>query len=199
VSELAGLLIAAVALAALVTLAPVPVNRVLWRIETSLSLVSAALILFAMLFVVAEVVLRNPFTFNSPIPGHLELSELLMPAIIYLAFSYNQGTGGNVRMTLAIDALSPRVRRAAEIAVNVLSIGVCAVLAYYSGKHAWRAFVVGDVTMSPPYYVVWPAALMAPVGLTLVSLRLYLETLRLVAPRTLPGSEPGLASLSITE
>ena len=197
--DMVGLLIGAVAVAALVALAPAPVNRALWRIENGLSLVSAALILFAMLFVSAEVFSRNPNVFNAPIPGHLELSELLMPAIIYLAISYTQATGGHVRLTLFIERLPPRVRRAQEIGVNLLSIAICAILFYYSAKHALRVWRFGDVTMSPPYYVVWPSAIMAPIGLFLVTLRIYLETLHLISPKLLPDGQPGLASNSITE
>ncbi|MCZ6628264.1 MAG: hypothetical protein O7E56_08560, partial [SAR324 cluster bacterium] len=49
-----------------------------WQIEQGLNLCANALILFAMGFVVSEVVLRTAF--NAPIPGHLELSELMVPA-----------------------------------------------------------------------------------------------------------------------
>jgi TRAP-type C4-dicarboxylate transport system permease small subunit len=142
---------------------------------------------------------RNPALFNRPIPGHLELSELLMPPTIYLAISYTQATGGHVRMTLLIDLLNPRLRAGVEIVVRVLSIGICAILSYYSGKHALRVWRFGDVTMSPPYFVVWPSAIMAPVGLFLVTLRQYLEVLHLVAPKLLPASEPGLVSTSTAE
>ena len=197
--NMVGLLIVACALAVLVTLAPVRINRLLWRIENGLSLVSAGLVLFAMLFVTAEVFSRNPALFASPIPGHLELSELLMPPTIYLAISYTQATGGHVRMTLFIDLLPPKLRAFVELVVRMLSIAICAILCYFSAKHALRVWQFGDVTMSPPYFAVWPSAIMAPVGLFLVTLRMYLEVVHLVAPKLLPGSEPGLVSASTAE
>jgi len=197
--NMVGLLIGVCALAALVTLAPVAVNRILWRLENGLSLASAGLVLFAMLFVTAEVFSRNPVLFNSPIPGHLELSELLMPPLIYLAISYTQATGGHVRMTLFIDLLPPKGRAFIELVVRALSIGICAILCYFSAKHALRVWQFGDVTMSPPYFVVWPSAIMAPVGLFLLTLRMYLEVVHLVAPKLLPITEPGLASTSMAE
>ena len=65
---------------------------------------------------------------------------------------------------------------------------------FYSAKHAYRSWDYDDVTMSPPYFLIWPSAIMPPIGLFLVALRLYLETLHLVFPRLLPASEPGLGA-----
>jgi TRAP-type C4-dicarboxylate transport system permease small subunit len=196
-SDLPELLIGVVALGGLVALAPRQVNRIAWHVERLLSLVSAALILCAMLFVSAEVFGRQ--LFNSPIPGQLELSELLMPAIIFLAIAYTQSTGGHVRMTLAIDRLPPSWRRAVEILVKLLAIAVCSVLCFYSAKHAYRTWLFHDVTMSPPYFTVWPSVAMVPIGMFLVTLRIYLEVLHLLFPELLPATEPGLASASTAE
>ena len=195
--ELLELIIGVIVITALVALAARPVNRIAWRIERSLSLVSAAMILFAMLLVSAEVIGRQ--LFNTPIPGQLELGELLLPAIIFLAIAYTQSTGGHVRMTLAIDYLPPAWRRATEILVKVLAIAVYAVLCLYSAKYAYRAWLISDVTMSPPYFLVWPSAAMAPIGLFLVTLRIYLEVLHLLFPKLLPATEPGLASARAVE
>ena len=62
-----------------------------------------------MLFVGAEVMMR--YVFNSPIPGHLEVSELLMPIIVFLGLSYTQATHGHVGMDLVLDSLPPRAQR----------------------------------------------------------------------------------------
>ena len=156
-NELLGLLLAVVVIGALVALAAKAVNRVAWRIESALSLVSSGIILAAMLFVSAEVISRK--LFNAPIPGHLELSELLMPAIIFLAVAYTQSTGGHVRMTLFIHRLEPVTRRYVEIAIRLLSVLIYAVLCYYSAKHAYRSWIFDDVTMSPPYFLIWPSAI----------------------------------------
>jgi TRAP-type C4-dicarboxylate transport system permease small subunit len=197
--ELLGLLIGVLVVAALVALAPREVNRIAWRLENALALVSAMIILLAMLFVAAEVISRSPYVFNSPIPGHLELSELLMPAIVFLALSYTQATGGHVRMTLAIDLLPRGPRRFTEIAIKLLSLAVYAVLCFYSAKHAYGTWKFSDVTMSPPYFLVWPAAAMAPIGFFLSTLRIYLEVIHSVFPTILPETEPGLVSAGLGE
>jgi C4-dicarboxylate transporter, DctQ subunit len=195
--ELLGLLIGTLAIFALVALAARAVNRVAWRIENALVLVSAALIMLAMLLVSAEVIGRR--VFGLPIPGQLELGELLMPPIIFLAIAFTQSTGGHVRMTVLIDHLPPALRHAAEVLVKLLAIAVCALLCFYSARYAWRSFVFHDVTMSPPYFPVWPSAAMVPVGLFLLTLRIYFEVLHLLFPKLLPAGEPGLASASKAE
>lgn len=195
--ELLELAIVVVAIAALVALAARSINRFAWRIENALSIVSAALIMFAMLLVSAEVISRR--LFNFPIPGQLELGELLMPPIIFLAIAYTQSTGGHVRMTIVIDHMPPAWRHAAEIIVKILAIAVYAVLCFYSAKFALRTWQFQDVTMSPPYFLIWPSAIMVPIGMFLVTLRVYLEVLHLLFPKLLPDSEPGLASASKAE
>ena len=196
-SELLELFIGVVAIAALVALAARQVNRFAWRIENALSLVSAAMILFAMLLVSAEVISRK--FFNTPIPGQLELGELLMPPIIFLAIAYTQSTAGHVRMTVVIDHFPPNWRHATEILVKILAIAIYAVLCFYSAKYAFRTWQFHDVTMSPPYFLIWPSAIIVPIGLFLVTLRVYLEVLHLLFPKLLPATEPGLASASTAE
>lgn len=53
--------------------------------------------------------------------------------------------------------------------------------------------------MSPPYFLIWPSAIMVPIGMFLVTLRVYLEVLHLLFPTLLPDSEPGLTSASTAE
>ena len=196
-NELLELLVVVLMIAGLVALAARQVNRMAWYIENALSLVSASMILFAMLLVSAEVISRK--FLNAPIHGQLELGELLMPPIIFLAIAYTQSTGGHVRMTIVIDHLPPALRHVTEIATKLLAIAVYAVLCYYSAKFAYRTWEFHDVTMSPPYFVIWPSAIMVPIGLFLVTLRVYLEVLHLLFPKLLPATEPGLASASTAE
>ena len=92
---------------------------------------AVVVILFVMVFVGAEVLMR--YGFNAPIPGHLEGSELLLPIIVFLALSYTQATHRHVGMDLLLDVLPPGARRYAQMATLVVSLLTCSVLAYFSG------------------------------------------------------------------
>ncbi len=154
-------------------------DQAAWRIEQGLNLTANALILFVMCFVVAEVVLRTMF--NAPIPGHLEIAELIAPAIIFLALAYTQSTGGHVNMTLVVDLLSPRGQRYAEIFNLFLSVTIYAILTYFSAKHTHRTWLYGDNTMNY-YYPVWPSTLAVTIGFFFTTLRLYMDFLQQLFP-----------------
>ena len=186
--ELAILVLAVVAVMAATAAAVRPLGRTLRMVEQLLLSGSVAVILFVMFFVGAEVVMR--YAFNSPIPGHLEGSELLMPIIVFLAMSYTQSTHGHVGMDLLLENLAPRARRYASIATLLVSIFVCAVLAYFSFKNAYQLWRYDDVTMSPPHFPTWPAAAAIPLGYGLTALRMMVQVLHLYDPRRFPASEP---------
>lgn len=195
--ELAVLAATVIALMALTTLIADWIGRALLRVEYVLLTGSILVILFVMFFVGAEVLMR--YVFNSPIPGHLEGSELLGPIIVFLAVSYTQATHGHVGMDLVLDALSPDRRRYAEIGTLLISIFICAVLAYFSGKNALQLWRFDDVTMSPPYFKTWPAAAAIPLGYALISLRMYIQVLHLYDPERFRAHEPASGGFHAVE
>ena len=186
--ELAVLVLVVVALMAATTVAATYLGPAIRTVEMGLLGVSVAIIVFVMFFVGAEVIMR--YAFNAPIPNHLEISELLLPVIVFLAISYTQATRGHVGMDLMLDMLSPGVRRYAEMATLLISIFVCAILAYFTGKHAYQLWLYDDVTMTPPYFKTWPPATAIPLGYGLISFRMFLQTLSLYDPERFPDSMP---------
>ena len=160
------------------------VGALLGWVEYFLLCVSVAVILFVMLFVGAEVMMR--YVFNAPIQGHLEGSELLMPIIVFLALSYAQATHAHVGMDLVLDSLPASGRRYAVMATLLVSMFVCAVLAYFAAKNALQLYEYDDVTMTPPYFRTWPAAAAIPLGYMLCTIRMYVQILHLWDPQRFP-------------
>jgi len=154
---------------------------------------SVVTVLFIALFVGAEVLMR--YAFNSPIQGHLELSEMMLPIIVFLALSYTQATNGNIGIDLILDMMAPAARRYASMAALLVSIFICAVLAYFSFKNALQLWRYDDVTMSPPYFKTWPSAAAIPLGYTLVSVRIFVQFLHMLNPHRYPLHEPVDAEL----
>ena len=195
--ELAVLALVVITLMGATTVVAAAVGPVVRVLEYVLLVGSVLVILFVMLFVGAEVVMR--YAFNSPIPGHLEGSELLMPVIVFLAISYTQATRGHVGMDLLLDMLSPGVRRYAEMGTLLISIFVCSVLAYFSYKNAYQLWAYDDVTMTPPYFKTWPAATAIPLGYGLISLRMFLQVLNLYDSDRYPESAPASGGFHAVE
>jgi TRAP-type C4-dicarboxylate transport system permease small subunit len=188
VYELAILALVVVVLMAATTAAAAWIGPAVLALERTLLAGSVLVILFAMLFVGAEVLMR--YVFNSPIHGHLEGAELLMPIIVFLALSYTQATHGHVGMDLLLDALAPGVRRYATMGTLLISIFVCAVLAYFAFKAAYQLWLYDDVTMSPPYFKTWPSAAAIPLGYGLIAVRMYIQLLNLYDPHRFAASAP---------
>lgn len=195
--ELAVLVVIVVVALAATTMLHRLIGPALRAVEYGLLACSIAIILFVAFFVGAEVMMR--YFFNSPIPGHLEGSELLLPMIVFAAFSYTQATHGNVGMDIVLDALSPAIRRYVGALALLASIFICAVLAYFSTKNAYQLWLYDDVTMTPPYFRTWPSAAAIPLGYTLVAIRMYLQILTLLWPDRFDAYEPPDAELHMHE
>lgn len=186
--ELAILAVVVAVVLAATTAATSLIGPVLRLLEQLLLGITVVVVLFAMFFVAAEVVMR--YAFNSPIPGHLEGSELLLPIIVFLALSYTQAAHHHVGMDLVLDLLPSRPRRYATVATLLLSIVICSVLAYFSFKNALQLWRYDDVTMTPPYFKTWPSAGAIPLGYALISIRMWLQALHLLGPERFGAYEP---------
>ena len=80
-----------------------------------------------------------------------------------------------------VDLLPAWARRYAEIFNLILSVGIYAILTYFSAKHTYRTWLFGDNTMNY-YYPVWPSTAAVTVGFFFSTLRLYLEFLTTLFP-----------------
>ena len=178
--ELLYTAIVVVVVGIVLTILAIKAGFLLARVEHYLTYAATAFIIGVMLYICAEVVMR--YLFNSPLPGHLEGSELFVPIIVFFAISYTQSQNGHVGMTLVVESLPPRVRRRVEISTLLLSVMTCAVLSFFSFKYAYNEWVIDDVTMTPPYWRIWPSAAAIPLGYMMISIRLYLQALHLIAP-----------------
>ncbi|MBI3629291.1 MAG: TRAP transporter small permease [Candidatus Rokubacteria bacterium] len=147
-------------------------RRALERLETALNLVSA-LILFALMFyVTAEIFMR--YLFNHPLPGHLELTQLLIAPAVFLALSWVQARRGHVGMDLLHEKLSPRGRAAADCLTLTLALVTFAVITWFSSQSTWTAWEVGDVTPTANITTWWSRAAV-PVGSALLCVRLVMQ------------------------
>jgi len=197
VLEIVGVLIATAVVAGVITLAATRFEYLLRRAERALLYVASAVIIWVMSWVTAEVIAR--YVFNSPLEGHLEGAELLLPIIVFFGISFAQARNDHVGMTLVVDAMSPTLRRNANLLTLVLSMVTCAILSYFSAKFTYTAWDYDDVTMSPPYWPTWPSKVAVPIGYFLISIRMYLQLLLVLMPDRLPEPEVDTSELHAHE
>ena len=187
-TELIGIVLVTAASVTILALIGQHIEQILRKTELLLTYLSAVIILFLMVYVLLEVLMR--YAFNSPLPGHLEGAELLLPMIVFFAVSYTQERNGHVGMSLVVDALPIRIQRVTNIFTLGLSVLTCAVLAYFGAKQAFFAYEIDDVTMTPPYWPIWPSAAIVPIGYGLLALRMLLQIFQHIAPTRFPEPPP---------
>jgi TRAP-type C4-dicarboxylate transport system permease small subunit len=196
-SELLYVIVTLLVVAGAIALVSIKAELFMRLLEDMLTYCSVALILGVMCWVVAEVIAR--YVFNSPLPGHLEGAELLLPMIVFFGVSYVQARDGHVGMTFVVDALPKRIRRVTDILSLIVSALTCAALAYFASKNAWLAWDYEDVTMSPPYWPVWPSAAVIPLGYGMLAVRMLLQVLQKLTPDRFPAPIVEHSDLYVTK
>ena len=146
------------------------------RIEEWMNLASVFIIMYLMFFATAEIVGR--YLFNAPIPGHVEIVELIMAGIVFLGIAHTEHLGAHVRMELFITkVLRGRGYHIAEVVSILLSLFVYGFILVYSLKSTIFSFQMGDST-TYLYWPTWPSKLAIPVGSFFLCVRFLIEIIQ---------------------
>jgi TRAP-type mannitol/chloroaromatic compound transport system permease small subunit len=152
------------------------VEKGISALETWLNFLTVFFIMFLMFFATTEVVGR--YVFNRPVPGHVEIVELIMAAVVFLGIAYTQRMGGHIRMELFVTrVLKGRSYHLAEVLTIFFSLMVYSIIAYYSLKHAFYARAVGDTTVYI-YWPTWQSKLCISIGSFLLCIRFFIQLIQ---------------------
>ena len=173
-------------------------DAALARIETGAALLGGGLIAASMALTMVEVLARR--LFNAPVPGMIDLFDLVMSGMALLGIGYCQRLGGHIRVEILLNRLGGRVRWAVECATTVAAALFIALIAASSIGHAIKAWRVDDVT-SEILLPLWPSKALAGAALAMLALRLTVNALgygRLVlAPLATPIGIPASPSADL--
>ncbi len=147
-------------------------DRQLFRVESTLNLMSGLVVFTLMLLAVAQILGRK--IFNLPIPGFIDWVEQFMVVFAFLGVAYCQRLGGHIRMDILIGRIRGRPLWLAEIVSVLLMMFVVGALVYGSYLHFERALNIGDSTIDIALPT-WPAKLLVPISLGLLWLRLLVQ------------------------
>ncbi len=155
-------------------------------IEEWLNLTAVGIIMFLMFFTVSEIIGR--YLFNAPIPGHVEIVELIMAGVVFFGIAHTEKKGGHVRMELFLTkVLKNRGYHIAEAITVSLSLFVYVIIFIYSFQHTLSAYRVGDTT-GYIYWPTWPSKLAIPVGSFFLCIRFAIEFIQHVS-QAIVGTE----------
>ncbi len=147
-------------------------DQTLFRVESFLTLTGGLVILALMFLAVTQIVGRK--LFNAPIPGFIDWVEQAMAVFAFLGISYCQRVGGHIRMDIVLGMLRGRILWINELISVLVMLLLTVVLTVGSWRHFLRAYQNGDSSIDIALPT-WPAKLMVPVALSILTLRLVLQ------------------------
>ena len=76
------------------------------------------------------------YFFNSPLPGIYEVTEMLMPLVVFSAIAYGQWNKSHVVMDVITGTLKDENRDSLEAVTHLWSLAVCALCIWSTGRYA---------------------------------------------------------------
>ena len=147
-------------------------DRLYFKLEEILTLAGGIVILLLVFLAVTNVLGR--WMFDLPINGYIDWVEQAMAFMAFLGIAYTQRLGGHIRMDIVVGMLKGRALWVVELISTVIMFLLSLVLVYGSFLHFERAYKIGDSSLDIDLPT-WPAKLVVPVALTVLSLRLLLQ------------------------
>jgi len=153
-------------------------EQAIGRISIIINSAGMMSVVFIMLLVTVDVLMRN--TFSRPILGAYELVELLMAIFVSLALAYTGVQKGHVSVDVVVSRFSPRVRTAIMSFNWLASSGLFLLVSWKTLENAETLREAGLV--SPMLFVpAFPFALVLALGSGLLSLVFLIQFIESVS------------------
>ncbi|MEE2760201.1 MAG: TRAP transporter small permease [Pseudomonadota bacterium] len=154
------------------------------RVTSWLARAGAIGLAIMMFLTLADVIGRM---FNSPIVGTVEVTELIMGMMIYLAVGYTTIHRGHIRVDILISRFSPRVQGILDTLTHLIALGFMLIVCWRLFLQAFSRIENNDITQIWEIPV-WPVAYIMAIAsiLMVTSLALHLV---LAARSSITGQE----------
>jgi C4-dicarboxylate transporter, DctQ subunit len=147
-------------------------DQLFFKLESLLNLIGGGVIFAVVLLAVANILGRK--LFDLPVDGYIDWTEQSMAFFAFMGIAYCQRQGGHIRMDIFVGKLRGRVLWSFELMSTLIMFVMTLLLTYGSYVHFLRAWTNGDSSFDIELPT-WPAKLIVPVALSLLSLRLALQ------------------------
>ncbi|TAJ32541.1 MAG: TRAP transporter small permease [Reyranella sp.] len=143
-------------------------------LEDGLNLIAAAAIFFLMFVGVFQIIGRS--VFDTAIYGYIDYMEQASALFAFLGIAYAQRVGAHIRMDLLLRGFSMRFLWSMELFCVLIALIVITVLVDSTFQNFLRAWQLGDSTIDIKLPV-WPTKLLVPFVLSVLWVRLVLQSL----------------------
>lgn len=147
-----------------------PEKRGLNRLLQIAMMIAMASCFFMVIITILDVLSRH--LLKQPIPGVIELNEVLMVAVVFLGLGFAQKEGAHIRAELFISRLSQKWRKRFESFALVLGLVFWTLLLIQSTSKAWESFLTKEYREGLIKFPIWPARWALAIGIGLLCLQL---------------------------
>ena len=158
------------------------------RVLLQLGTISGFATLAIMLIVMIDVTGRAAF--NAPLPGGLEMSELLLVALIFFGFAAAQQRRQNFSVDILTRHLPAFLQRILDLLALFVGLGVAGLLAWFSAGQAVKSYDRGEASFGIIPFPIWPARFVLAFGLVCLTLQLAIDIVSLLSGRAPRASAP---------
>jgi len=152
--------------------------RIPTRVSDVLALIAGVAILGLMILTVTDVTLRK--FFSSGVPGAVEINEVTLVAVVFLALMAAEITDVNVRTPLVTERLPDRWANLAHIVGYVPALAFLVWATYLTADEGIAAWLRGDFRFGLIFVPVWPAKLIVPIGLAGLTVAIFIKFVQAV-------------------
>lgn len=147
-------------------------EKVLYPVSRLLNYVGIGSLSLLMLLVTIHVIGR--YLLGLPIPGSVELIELLMVLVVFLGLADCAVHHGNVSVSLFVDRLSKRAQAVIDVFTCLLSIVIVSLITWQSAEQVRLLLQSGHASgaLRIPH---WPFAIVMTIGWAALNLVLVLH------------------------
>jgi TRAP-type C4-dicarboxylate transport system permease small subunit len=163
------------------------VGHVFDRILDIGAILGAAIIVFSVLGVCVQVVMR--YFMGEPLTWMIDVTALLLLDMTFLGAAWLLRKEGHVSMDMVMNRLNPRHQSLLNIITSIVSAIVLAVITWYGAKTTWIYFEMGywmSTTLSTPKWLVLG---IIPVGSFLLFIQFLRRTYGYLRSRTSSSTE----------
>jgi TRAP-type C4-dicarboxylate transport system permease small subunit len=150
------------------------IESLIHSISRRIRWVSMGTLFLMMFFVAAGVIAR--YIMSRPIKGDMEIQELGMVLVVFVALSFLQSEKGNVYVELLVDRLKGRSKAILQSFAYLIGLGIIVLIIWQTGVKAVRDFASFGSNVTPSLYIPKaPFLLIADIGLALFGIEWLIE------------------------
>ena len=142
-------------------------------------LISMANCFIMVIITILDVLSRH--LLHRPVPGVIELNEVLMVGIVFLGLGMAQKEKAHIRAELFVSRLPPKLRRLFDLLALIFSACFWVMLLTQAVPRAWGSYLTGEYREGLIKFPIWPARWALAIGILILCLQLVRDFYRTIS------------------